>query len=64
MHKPDNVKPCRIHIAQVEEIKDPEISEEEKSDEQIEIEDNQRWNMNEIPTLITEELVQYKYRLL
>lgn len=64
MHKPDNVKPCRIHIAQVEEIKDPEISEEEKSDEQIEIEDNQKWNMNDVPTLVTEELVQYKYRLL
>lgn len=61
--KPINVKPCRIHISQVEEVKDPEISEEEKSDEQIEQEDRQKWNINEIPKVVTEELIEYKYRV-
>lgn len=38
--------------------------EEQKSEEELAAEDDEKWDPNEIPTELTEDLVKYKYRLM
>ena len=80
MQKPFQVKPQKINLSQGEkdpEMSEGEHTaendqideglrknEETKTEEETWAEDDEKWNPNDVPTEVTEELIKYKYRLM